>query len=277
MADRWVESFRGHVLAFTGKVLVDGDWTIREDCVRMAMLRGAADWKTDMSGKVSLLVHGDLASANVTDRTRQFSKKLKLADALRQDGHTLAVIDGQGFSDLISGFPARNRDLLVRSPSEVLVLPRVGEGILGGPLTTRAPVTHGKVDLQVDLEALDRGTAAHEGTVAAFADAIVRAGHLPERAGRLAPAFDLGWATDNSVFVAEVKSLGSATEAQQIRLGLGQVLDYAQQIRDDGLTLHSVKPVVVLERRPVSSDHWMSVATSAGVFLTWGPQFRLPT
>jgi len=55
-SSEWVTSFRGHVLAFTGKVLIDGSWTIREDCVRMAEIRGAVDWKQSMSGRVSLLV-----------------------------------------------------------------------------------------------------------------------------------------------------------------------------------------------------------------------------
>ena len=72
----WVTSFRGHVLAFTGKVWIDGSWTIREDCARMAKARGPFDWKADMSGRVSMLVHGDLASQHVTDRTRQSASVL---------------------------------------------------------------------------------------------------------------------------------------------------------------------------------------------------------
>lgn len=50
----WITSFRGHTLAFTGKVFVDGDWVVREDCVLMANARGAAGWKPDMSRKVTL-------------------------------------------------------------------------------------------------------------------------------------------------------------------------------------------------------------------------------
>ena len=150
MRSDWVTSFQGQVLAFTGKVLVDGDWTVREDCALMAKRRGALDWKPDMSAKVTLLVYGDLASANVTDKTRGYSKKLALAERLRSDGKSIAVIDGPGFSDLCTGFPARNRILRPESTDEYLVLPQVGEGILGGPLTISLVPDHANKSFQVD-------------------------------------------------------------------------------------------------------------------------------
>lgn len=274
MKPQWIESFHGHVLAFTGRVFVDGNWEIREDCVRMAMARGAADWKTDMSRKVSLLVHGDLASQNVTDKTRQYSKKLKLADTLRRSGHELAIIDGQGFADLLDGYPARNRELRVAGVGEVLVLPSLGEGILGGPLAERAPTAHQPSSLTVDLEALDRATAAHEATLLAFARRLASRGLVPQRHGRNAPKFDVGWADGLTVYVAEVKSLGSAVEDQQIRLGIGQVVDYAEQLRSrPAIPGQSVRAVLVLERRPREPDRWMAAAESVGIGLTWGPDF----
>lgn len=272
LSPEWVTSFRGHVLAFTGRVLIDGGWTIREDCWRMARTRGAADWKTDMSGRVTLLVHGDLASQHVTDRTRQYSKKLKLADELRRSGKSVAIIDGQGFADLVNGYPARNRELLFDGPSDVLVLPELGEGILGGPLSTRQIPVHEPSELTLNLEALDRGTAAHEATVTALSRALEGRGLRPQRPGRHAPAFDVGWTEDGVVNIAEVKSLTGTDQTQQIRLGLGQVLDYAQQIRLSGLESSPVQPVLVLEHEP-SHPRWTETASSAGVKLMWGPTF----
>lgn len=272
-SSEWVTSFRGHVLAFTGKVLIDGSWTIREDCVQMAETRGAVDWKQDMSGRVTLLVHGDLASQHVSDRTRQYSKKLILADTLRRSGKPVMVIDGQGFADLLKGYPARNRKLLVAGPSQVLVLPDLGEGILGGPLSTKQVPVHEPSELTLDLKALDRGTAAHEGTVAALSKTLEGCGLLPQRPGRHAPAFDIGWTDSGVVHIAEVKSLTGTDEAQQIRLGLGQVLDYAQQLRLSRLSSSSVQPVLVLEREP-THPRWKETATSAGIELIWGPAFN---
>lgn len=273
MKPEWVTSFRGHTLAFTGKVLVDGDWTIREDCVLMAKRRGALDWKTDMSGRVTLLVYGDLASASVTDKTRGYSKKLALAERLRREGKPIAVIDGPGFSDLCAGFPARNRTLRPQSADEYLVLPQVGEGILGGPLTVGLVPDHINQSFQVDLSALDKGTAAHQETLTSFIDSLHRSGLVAERPGRLAPQFDVGWAENDRAFVAEVKSLGGTDEAQQIRLGLGQVLDYAQQLRRATKTGQDIQPVLVLERQPADPGHWVDATRSAGVHVTWGPDF----
>lgn len=272
LRSEWVTSFRGHVLAFTGKVWIDASWTIREDCGRMAETRGAVDWKPDMSGRVTLLVHGDLASQYVTDRTRQYSKKLILADKLRRSGSPLAIIDGQGFADLVNGYPARNRKLLFAGPSDVLVLPDLGEGILGGPLSTRQIPVHEPSELTLNLDALDRGTAAHEATVAALSRTLERRGLLPQRPGRHAPAFDVGWTEDGGVNIAEVKSLTGTDQTQQIRLGLGQVLDYAQQIRLSWLSSSPVQPVLVLEHEP-SHPRWTETASSAGVKLIWGPTF----
>ncbi|WP_448811072.1 hypothetical protein [Agromyces bauzanensis] len=273
MEPEWVTSFRGHVLAFTGKVLIDGDWTIREDCVLMARQRGALDWKPDMSGKVTLLVYGDLASANVTDKTRGYSKKLALAERLRREGKPISVIDGPGFSDLCAGFPARNRILRPESTDEYLVLPQVGEGILGGPLSIGLIPDHTGQNFQIDLSALDKGTAAHQATLAAFIASLSRRGLVAERPGRLAPQFDVGWAHEERAFVAEVKSLGGTDEVQQIRLGLGQVLDYAQQLRRATKTGQIVQPVLVLEREPSDPRRWIDATKSAGVLLTWGPDF----
>jgi hypothetical protein len=245
---------------------------VREDCVQMAMTRGAVDWKTDMSGRVSLLVYGDLASANVTDKSRQYSKKLKIAEALRRAGGEVLVIDGPGFSDLCSGYPARNRELRAAGADEYLVLPVVGDGVLGGPLRMRAIPHHAPTDLMLDLTALDRGTKSHEETVRALGVALSERGLLAERPGRLAPQFDLGWTRGSELFIAEVKSLSGSAESQQIRLGLGQVLDYAQEVRAIAGDAH-VSPVLVLERVPTDVKRWLAIAESAGVHLLCGPAF----
>ncbi|MEO3785162.1 hypothetical protein ABGB12_17660 [Actinocorallia sp. B10E7] len=88
---------------------------------------------------------------------------------------------------------------------------------------------------------------------------------------RNAPRFDAGWTHDDDVFVAEVKSLTGTSEEQQIRLGIGQILDYAHQLRsthpDD-----RIRPVLVLEKQP-TDPRWTSVADQSGILLTWAPDF----
>ncbi|WP_193340407.1 hypothetical protein [Pseudarthrobacter sp. AB1] len=124
----------------------------------------------------------------------------------------------------------------------------------------------------MNLEALDKGTAAHEATVTALSMTLERRGLLPQRPGLHAPAFDLGWTEDGVIYIAEVKSLTGTDQTQQIRLGLGQVLDYAQQIRQTRLASSPVHPVLVLEHEP-SHPRWTETASSAGAELMWGPTF----
>jgi hypothetical protein len=150
----------------------------------------------------------------------------------------------------------------------VRMIPEPGQGILGGRLTPRRVGTHDTTGLILDLAGLDASTAAHEATVVALKEHLLRSEMEAQRPGHGAPRFDIGWAKGTHVFIGEVKSLNSTNEDQQIRLGVGQVLDYAHQI----LRTRKVIPVLVLERAPLS-DRWAGLASSAGIVLTHGPSF----
>jgi hypothetical protein len=73
------------------------------------------------------------------------------------------------------------------------------------------------------------------------------------------------------LYVAEVKSLTGADEAQQIRLGFGQVLDYTTQLAQRRIR---AQPVVVLEKRP-RSNRWDSLGEATGVVLDFAPTFAV--
>ncbi len=269
----WVETLRDQEIVFTGKVLVDGDWTPRAECRLMARARGARADKTDFSGKISLVVHGDLASQVVQDEGRRYSQTLVLAQERRAQGKHVCVVDGAGFSDLLAGYPARCRELrsTTSGSNQRLVLPAVGDGVLGGPLQSARPTQHDSTLLARDLAQLDRGTAAHETVLKALVEHLRQRGIDLMAPARKAPKFDAGWSVGDTVYVAEVKSLGSANEDQQIRLGMGQVLDYVYQLerlRPVGV----LQPVLVLERRP-EDNRWASLFASRQVLLTWGPDF----
>ena len=271
--DGWVGSLQGQTLAFTGKVLVDGYRTLREDCAAMAMALGARGWKTDFSRKVTLLVHGDLASQVVTDLPRNYSKKLVRASWERDRGFHVCVIDAAGFSDLLDGFPARCRELhpVDRDSGKVLVLQQTGDGILGGPLSPHEIPRRDHDFFVQDLGALDRGTEVHEATVSALIEHLRGEGVEVRSHARRAPQFDAGWCRDGIAYVAEVKSLTGASEVQQIRLGLGQILDYTHQL-EQRPTFGEVQPVLVLDKQP-SDSRWESLFSSLGVVLTWGRTF----
>lgn len=238
----------------------------------MVAARGA-DWKPDFSRKITVVVHGDLASQAVTDARRQYSKKLVGAASERDRGHHSCVVDAAGFADLVAGHPARCRELrrVVGQAEQILVMSEVGDGILGAPLQRRAASQHESGNLQIDLNALDEGTEAHEATVAALIRHLAAHGTIARGPARNAPRFDTGWSRDSDVFIAEVKSLSGAVEDQQIRLGIGQIPDYVTQLSAT-MTTGRILPVLALERKP-RSDRWMSLAKNHDILLTWDPDF----
>lgn len=123
----------------------------------------------------------------------------------------------------------------------------------------------------VDPDAIDRGLAAHVKIQNDLAEMARLAGFEAFSPGPDGPQFDLAWSElDGWVTVVEVKSLTAENESGQIRLGLGQILDYAFQLNQMG---HRVKPVLVVERAPISG-HWVDVCATAGVRLLWGDRVQ---
>lgn len=267
-----VRSLSGHTICFTGRVLVDGEWTVRSRCAELAAGRRAVV-KSDFSRKVTLVVYGDLASKVVTDSRRAYSSTLVDADTSRHGGRHVCVVDADGFSKLLKRRPAPCLELRRSGAGRVRLVAAApaGSDILGGPLRVRRPGRRPSGDLTLDMNRLDKATTAHEATVGALLAHLSGQGIEGRTHAPGAPAFDAGWSRGADVFIAEVKSLTGAREDQQIRLGVGQVLDYAHQLR----TAHPdrrLRPVLVLEKRPVDS-RWSSLARSAGIRLTWAPDF----
>ncbi|UVJ40564.1 hypothetical protein [Arthrobacter sp. CJ23] len=90
----------------TGKVMVRGEHVARETLAKLLFTHGVR-FKTDVTGQISLLVHGDLSGQGVTDMTFELSKKL--LNVLNQDshGHHVCVISSAGLTALMDGGEAR--------------------------------------------------------------------------------------------------------------------------------------------------------------------------
>lgn len=88
------------------------------------------------------------------------------------------------------------------------------------------------------------------------------------------PLFDLAWVAGREFFVCEVKTVSTSNESQQVRLGIGQVLDYRFQL--SGRHSRTI-PVLLLSRPPQSPD-WEALCDSLGIRLAWkvGGQFSWP-
>jgi hypothetical protein len=114
-----------------------------------------------------------------------------------------------------------------------------------------------------DPDLAGRGLRAHHDTVEALAAWLRRQGIEPLLPAPGEPRFDLAWMVDGVLHIAEVKSVTPANEETQLRLGLGQVLRYRQQLRAAG---HVVQAWLVPERAPADGT-WRVAAAEADVGL----------
>lgn len=135
---------------------------------------------------------------------------------------------------------------------------QAGEGTSDGP-----------IPFEVDPDVIDRGRTAHIETEGALADAVQKHGWTPESPGPGQPEFDLAWVAGDELYVAEIKSLTAANEIKQLRLGLGQVLDYRAILARGE---RRVVAVLAVERRP-DAGRWAGVCEAHGVRLVWPEVF----
>jgi len=119
------------------------------------------------------------------------------------------------------------------------------------------------VPFQRDPQAVDRGLRGHARTQNALAAWLRGQGITPRPAGKV--NFDLAWEVGGEVYVAEIKSLHRVTERNQLRLGLGEVIDFS-------FRLGGARRVLAVEREP-TDDAWMAICESVDVRLAWPGAF----
>lgn len=106
---------------------------------------------------------------------------------------------------------------------------------------------------------------AHKKLQNRLADIAKDKGCNPKKSKDPSCDFDIGWElSDDCCVLVEVKSL-RGDETGQLRLGLGQILDYAQSFETSDCR---VKPVLYVEREP-RDGRWVDICKRAGVVLAW--------
>lgn len=134
------------------------------------------------------------------------------------------------------------------------------------PTPTKAPEQPWSRDPNV----LDRSLKAHWDTQNALYDFLAARGVKAWSPRTKEPDFDLAWERSGVVYVAEVKSLPDAgSEDRQLRLGIGQVLDYQALMARQH---QQVRAVLAVERQP-ADPRWMLLCTAHGVNLVWPASF----
>lgn len=144
-------------------------------------------------------------------------------------------------------------------PSAMPDEPEVGQNYVDAD---EEAATSARQPFSVDPNLVDRGLRGHARTQNALADLI---GATARTARANDPQFDLAWLSDDVLYVAEVKSLTTSNEEQQLRLGLGQVLRYAHLLSSSG---REVRPVLAVEHQP-SDQSWQNLCERLGVLLVW--------
>jgi hypothetical protein len=119
----------------------------------------------------------------------------------------------------------------------------------------------------IDPDLGGRGLRAHNMTQNLLATVVREAGHEPRRPKPDEPQYDLAWETDDTTWVAEIKSITLQNEERQLRTALGQVLRYRQLLETSGRT---VRAMIATEREPDDAS-WATLCASEQVALVWAP------
>jgi len=153
---------------------------------------------------------------------------------------------------LIHGFRELSPDVAQKVSA---VFPTAPSGI-GVPFThppAATPVS-AAIPFDVDPDLVDRALGAHRDTLLRMSRWIVKQGFGPRLPASGEPLYDIAWTSDSVTNVAEIKSVTSANEEKQLRLGLGQVLRY-RSILAARPEFADVRAWLVPERAP-SDPSW---------------------
>jgi hypothetical protein len=123
--------------------------------------------------------------------------------------------------------------------------------------------------IEVDPAMLERALLGHAHTQNALAEFLTTLGLEPRSPKTSEPDYDIGWQRNNTVHIAEVKSLTAQNETSQLRLGLGQVLQYRYRLEQLG---YKVQAILVTEREP-KDRNWVNLCLSLGILLIWPDSF----
>lgn len=203
--------------------------------------------------------------------TVEYAGEFELADDEEPAHYRKRVVSANGSSRSVIMFRLRPVGELVATdagPARPLTIPHTR---LSSPYR-RATVTRSERSepFAVDPDVIDRGLQGHVDTQNQLEAAAAAAGMATFSPGPADLNFDLAWRQmDGTVFVAEVKSLTASNQTGQIRLGLGQILDYAHALRNVG---EQVVAVLAVEAEP-QSGRWLDVCASVGVQLVWPETF----
>lgn len=249
-----VRSLEGLSVVITGRLERAGEWVRRHQAREMARRAGARPrpQRARASYSDDLLVIGSSAQWKHGAYGTQEERVLDL----QAQGSSIQIIDQDGFFALIDGgwaYPLSRE-------ADPVVYP---EGFRPyRPVEPDVEVTG--YGWNTTGRALTEAISRHRNLQEELAERLNEKGLAP-----LTPAmghcdFDVAWQDPQGlIHVVEIKS---QHRVPVLRLGLGQVLDYAVRLRQHGYT---VVPHLLVGASPNDPEHWCAVANTAGVRLSW--------
>ena len=160
---------------------------------------------------------------------------------------------------------------LLEATTDASVADDLTSSVFGRPYTDD-PVNRSVTPAGVfsrDDSKVERALAGHAITQNWLASYLRRHGLEPRKRSSGDPDFDIAWATSETLVVAEVKSLHKANLVHQMRVGIGQVLQYRELLRAS--TGSRVDAVLAVEFDP--GEPWWRVCDRADITLTWPPSW----
>jgi hypothetical protein len=254
-----LKSIKKKRIVFTGTL----EAGTRDQVWVLARRAGALPVK-DVAGTTEVVVQG---WPNPSYKWKKFGVKLKRVEDLRGAGRLIYVVTEAEFDRLRRGRP------LTKSQSVAAAMG--GTAVFGVPWR---PKTHAKGEpkgiatLQIDLDAIERRSRLHDELVSEVERAIREEGQQPLWHLHRSCAYDIGWQAGQVANVVEVKTTTSRNETQQMRLGLGQVLEYREELLRAGAS--RVRPHLVVSREP-NNDSLLAACERAGVTVAWPGDFDL--
>ena len=254
----------------TGETWVDGRHVLRAQLRKLIEAQGGRF--RDTTRQADVLVVGHLRWT-ASDWLHDRSKRVIFVEKERQRGNHICMVDDAGISLLLRGETARCLESrgVADGGVEIKRPEPVRPQLL--PFRLREVGSHDQSLLAVDLSALDRGSQAHEDVLAALLTHLA-----PTPVHRIdRPQVDAAWIDvhdPSMLHIAEVKSLTDTNQGQQLRLGIGQLLDYRQQLRRGPVAdIAGVKAHLITESRP-ADERWIELAQAVDLNLTWAPGFK---
>lgn len=154
---------------------------------------------------------------------------------------------GGGSTVTLEGLTRVLRAVEERAPTLVHTQSRLlGSEYRSAPEGERTP----PIEITRNWDSLDAATSLHSATQNEIANLLQQMNVVPISPAASDPQFDLAWRRPD-LFVCEVKTTTSANRRQQIRLGLGQLVDYRYRLQTPDA---SVSCVLVITSPPTSEE-----------------------